>query len=136
MLKLHYYITGMLESFAGIYPFLEQGQYTKTLSEMLQVMSPTSRKNRGNDHQMLDLTAISLEAELLRQNLSPDLIRELVTVATRTNYGQAPGQMHAFVGSVALAGAEGHLWSIEGGNHLLPEKLFESSKAFLVHSEV
>ena len=63
-------------------------------------------------------------------------IDELVTAAVRTNYGQVPSSVHAFVGSVAVAGAEGGLWSIEGGNHLLPEKLLLLSEAVVVQSKV
>ena len=44
--------------------------------------------------------------------------------------------VHAFVGSVALAGAEGELWSIQGGNHMLTEKLLVSSKAGLIQEKV
>ena len=62
------------------------------------------------------------------------LVDELVTVATRVNYGnkyqygtlsvkiipntsgQMPDSLHAFVGSVGLAGMDGSLWAVEGGN--------------------
>ena len=44
--------------------------------------------------------------------------------------------IHAFVGSVALAGAEDGLWSIEGGNRKLVEKLLEASKAAFLEAKV
>ena len=44
--------------------------------------------------------------------------------------------IHAFVGSVALAGAEDGLWSIEGGNLKLVEKLLEASKAAFLEAKV
>merc|ERR1719369_118817 len=56
--------------------------------------------------------------------------------AVRTNYGQVPSSVHAFVGSVAVAGAEGGLWSIEGGNHMLPKKLLLLSEAVQIQSKV
>ena len=105
MLKLHYFIQGMLEDFANIYPFLNDGHSVDTVEDMLKVMSPNSRKNKSlNDYGMLDLVEISLENELLRQSQPQNLIDELVTVAVRVNYGQMPDSVHAFVGSVALAG--------------------------------
>ena len=105
MIKLHYFIQGMLEDFANIYPFLNDGNSVDTVEDMLKVMSPISRKNKSlNDYGMLDLVKISLEAELLRQSQPQNLIDELVTVAVRVNYGQMPDSVHAFVGSVALAG--------------------------------
>ena len=30
--------------------------------------------------------------------------------------GQMPDSLHAFVGSVGLAGMDGSLWAVEGGN--------------------
>lgn len=101
-----------------------------------KVMTPVARKGKGKDFLMNDLVQVSLSQELINQNLPLNLVDELVTAAVRTNYGQIPSSVHAFVGSVALAGAEGELWSIEGGNHLLAQKLFESSKALLIQSKV
>ena len=104
--------------------------------DLLKIMSPASRKNKASDDLMTELAELSLEDELLRQNLPGNLIDELVMAAVRTNYGQVPSTVHAFVGSVAVAGAEGGLWSIEGGNHLLPEKLLLLSEAVVVQSKV
>lgn len=136
MLKLHYYISNMLDHFGAIYAFLDRGNYTDNLEDMLKIMTPTSRKNKSDDKLMNDLTQVSLSEELSNVNMAQNLIEELVTAAVRVNYGQVPDQVHAFVGSVALAGAEGDLWSIEGGNHLLAEKLLLSSKAYRVQSKV
>lgn len=44
--------------------------------------------------------------------------------------------IHAFVGSVALAGAQDGLWSIEGGNRKLVKKLLEASKASFIEAKV
>jgi hypothetical protein len=44
--------------------------------------------------------------------------------------------IHAFVGSVALAGAQDGLWAIEGGNWKLVEKLLEASKVDFVEAKV
>ena len=44
--------------------------------------------------------------------------------------------IHAFVGSVALAGAEDGLWAIEGGNWKLVEKLLEVSNATIIDAKV
>ena len=70
--------------------------------------------------------------KLLSIGVDALLIDELVTVATRVNYGNAflsssmnltldmsgqmPNTLHAFVGSVGLAGMDGSLWAVEGGN--------------------
>ena len=64
----------MLEQFSNIYPFLDQGHYVTSTTEMLKVMSPISRKNKGDDDLMIDLTQLSLKEELLKQNLPENLI--------------------------------------------------------------
>ena len=51
-----------------------------------------------------ELKRILVNNNLLESlNIGEQLIEELVTVATRVNYGQMPGNVHAFVGSVGLA---------------------------------
>ena len=136
LIKLHYFIKGMLEDFSSIYPFLNQGSAVEKVEDMLRVMSPTSRKNRSQEQGMLNMVQESLQTELLRQSLPQNLIDELVTAAVRVNYGQMAFEVHAFVGSVALAGAEGQLWSIEGGNHVLAEKLLHASGAGVLPEHV
>lgn len=136
MLKLQYYISNMLDHFAKIYTYLDQGSYVENVEKMLEVMSPSSRKNRSNDHVMVDLTEISLADELKRQNMPQILIDELVQAAVRVNYGQNTFSTHAFVGSVALAGAVKGLWSIKGGNHILAGKLLISSGASVIQKRV
>ena len=64
----------MLEQFSNIYQFLDKGQYATSTTDILKIMSPISRKNRGNDDPMIDLTQLSLKEELLKQNLPENLI--------------------------------------------------------------
>ncbi len=54
----------------------------------------------------------------------------------RVNYGQDPYSVHAMVGSVALAGAMGGLWSVEGGNKRVAEELLKKSGAGFVQAQV
>ena len=64
----------MLEQFSNIYQFLDKGQYATSTTDMLKIMSPISRKNRGNDDPMIDLTQLSLKDELFKQNIPENLI--------------------------------------------------------------
>ena len=64
----------------------------ETVEDMLKIMSPNSRKNKSQEHGMLNLVEVSLQTELLRQNMPQIFIDELVTAAVRTNYGQMPFQ--------------------------------------------
>ena len=47
-----------------------------------------------------------------------------------------PSGIHAFVGSVGLAGMHGNLWSVEGGNYLVAEKLSNLSNAKFMKTRV
>lgn len=58
-------------------------------------------------------------------------INELAEAVMRVNYGQSVTNTHAFVGAVSLAGAEGGLWAIEGGNRLITEAFYNYSNAKL-----
>ena len=52
------------------------------------------------------------------------LFFQMVTAAIRANYNQDITDVSAFVGFVSLAGGlVGSLWSVKGGNFLLPEKI-------------
>ena len=112
---------------------------------------------------------ISLRDQLIDLGINEILIDELVSVASRVNYGQVislpyliavvvyikffsvgtvyvqvvlifcfqmPNYIHAFVGSVGLAGMHGNLWSVEGGNYRVAEELARISQAKMVASRV
>ena len=56
------------------------------------------------------------------------MIDELGMAVVRTNYGQTPAGVHAFVGGVAMSGAVGGgLWSVKGGNKLVAERALEEA---------
>jgi len=115
-MKLEYFVDNLLKSFSNIYDELDKPDtYFETVEEMLKAMSPVSRTGDSSD-EMMDLTKVTLAEKLLSLGVDPLLVDELVTVATRVNYGQMPDSLHAFVGSVGLAGTGGSLWAVEGGN--------------------
>jgi len=64
------------------------------------------------------------------------LIAELGTVASRVNYGQFPSTLHGFVGAVGLAGVDGNLWAVEGGNFRVAECALVKSGASLKKGRV
>lgn len=118
-LKLEYFVDNLLKSFTGIYEKLESGSkvYT-TVTEMLRDMGPLTRTKETSE-EMVELTKITLREKLISIGVDALLVDELVTVASRVNYGQMPGSLHAFVGSVGLAGMDGSLWAVEGGNKMV-----------------
>jgi prenylcysteine oxidase/farnesylcysteine lyase len=65
---------------------------------------------------------------LTQLGFSDTFIHELARIAMKTNYGQDV-DIQGFVGAVSLAGAQGGLWAVEGGNFRVAESAFEASKA-------
>ena len=116
-LKLEYFVDNLLKSFTGVYEKLDNPEtYYKTVKDFLLALSPVSKEGEKST-EMYDLTKITLKEKLLSLGIDELMIDELVTVASRVNYGQMPDTLHAFVGSVGLAGMDGSLWAIQGGNN-------------------
>jgi prenylcysteine oxidase/farnesylcysteine lyase len=98
-------------------------------------MSPVSRQG-DQSHEMTRLTKVSVKEKLQELSISDILINELGMVAAKVNYGQFPDNLHGFVGSVSLAGIQGGLWNVRGGNYRIPECLLKKSRANLVAASV
>ena len=139
----------MLDNFANIYPYLDKSNgdqnFVTNVLDMLKEMSPSSI--RDNDAatasnkmkkgtSMLDELNISLNDRLKDIGINDRLIDELVSAAVRVNYGQMPATVHAFVGSVALAGMHGDLWSIDGGNYRVAEELVRRTESTFLQARV
>ncbi|CAL8141315.1 unnamed protein product [Orchesella dallaii] len=113
-------INGFIDEFSTIYELQEQGKVFQTPEEMLEAMSPN----------LLNLTKGDTKSLLKSLDFSENFIEELVQAITYVNYGQDLS-IHAFVGSVATAGADADLWSVRGGNRELPKSLMAASNAKL-----
>uniref|UniRef100_A0A0P4WG59 Prenylcysteine lyase domain-containing protein n=1 Tax=Scylla olivacea TaxID=85551 RepID=A0A0P4WG59_SCYOL len=115
----------VLHDFIKIYKLQHEGQAFKDVASLLSAMSK----------EMLRMTQMSTTDWLMEQGFSPLTISELVMSALQCNYGQTP-EMHAFVGLIALAGADSNLWSVEGGNKRVAEELLKHSRASLLRRRV
>lgn len=69
------------------------------------------------------------------EGFSESIVNELVQASLRCNYGQTIA-VHEFVGSVSMAGMDGKLFSVNGGNRRVPERLLEESNAKLIEDYV
>ncbi|KAL8611776.1 hypothetical protein ACOMHN_009458 [Nucella lapillus] len=119
------WVKDMLASFDRIYAYQDQGMAFTTVEDLLRAMS----------EQFVNYTRHSTRTVMKDAGFSDTFIDELVTGAFRDNYGQTP-DIHAFVGSVCMAGVEPGLWAVKGGNKQVAEKLLKASGASLVRGAV
>ncbi|KAG8232244.1 hypothetical protein J437_LFUL011797 [Ladona fulva] len=96
-----------------------------TVEELLKSINPD----------FIEDVQISTAEGFVKEGLSNRTISELVMAGLIVNYGQTTAA-HKFVGSVSSATGDGNLWSIVGGNKLLPEKLLKYSGATLINAKV
>ncbi|KAJ8769154.1 hypothetical protein K2173_000929 [Erythroxylum novogranatense] len=114
LLKMDNFVEDMLSKFLKYYESFETRPIFETVDEMLKWAG------------LYNLTTRTLEEELFEVGLSPLLVKELVTVITRINYGQNV-DINGLAGAVSLAGSGGGLWAVEGGNWRMAAGLINSS---------
>uniref|UniRef100_A0A2S2QCA5 Prenylcysteine oxidase n=1 Tax=Sipha flava TaxID=143950 RepID=A0A2S2QCA5_9HEMI len=123
---LQNFVDNMLEKFEKIYQLQSNGKSFDTVNDLLSAMDPS----------FVHYLNVSVkEAFLKTESLPETLIQDIVQASLRVNYGQNTG-VHEFVGSVSMAGMDGSLWAVKGGNKRVAEKLLEKSKARLIHENV
>lgn len=123
--RMQSFVDKMFANFRRIYDHQAKGHAFTRVEELLSSMSPD----------FLRLLQSTLADELRSSGFSEPLIQELVNAGIRCNYGQSTS-IHAFVGLVSMAGMQSGLWSVHGGNRLVPERLVNSSEATLLHADV
>ncbi|CAI0428067.1 unnamed protein product [Linum tenue] len=122
LLKMDSFVETTVDKFLKYYESTEERPIFASVEEMLKWAG------------LYDLTTRTLEDELLHVGLSPLLIRELVSVITRINYGQSC-HISGLAGAVSLAGSGGGLWAVEGGNWQMAAGLINISDVELHLSE-
>ncbi|XP_076248592.1 prenylcysteine oxidase 1 [Calliopsis andreniformis] len=115
--SLNRYINAILNDFAKIYDLQDAGKSFENVTSLLAAMNKEFPK----------LLNISVKDHLLKLGYSEQLLDEIVKAPLVVDYGQDTN-IHSFVGSVALAGADFNLWAIKGGNKQVPEHLIYRNK--------
>ncbi|XP_042872145.1 prenylcysteine oxidase 1-like [Penaeus japonicus] len=115
----------MLKKFNRIYDLQAAGQAFRNVSDLLHALDPS----------FLEMTHFSMGDWFRKLGFQDLIINELVTAVTKCNYGQT-ADLHAFVGAIAVAGADPDLWAVMGGNKRVPEELLKHSRATLLRREV
>ena len=127
LIRLNFQVGSTVKRFATIYKLQSEGQAFSTVQGMLKAM--------GGEN-MYQLTQVTTQEYCNRVGYSQRLVDELVTGALRNCYGQNT-EVNAFTALIALAGIEdGSLWSVVGGNKLIPQKALEASHVVFRPSRV
>ncbi|XP_042328017.1 prenylcysteine oxidase 1 [Sceloporus undulatus] len=125
-LRMYLWVEKILDKFMRIYRYQSHDYAFSTNEALLHALG-------GSEFvQMLNQT---IDESMQTASFSQKFIREMVTPVMRVNYGQGVN-INGFVGAVSLAGAEGGLWSVEGGNKLVCVGLLYTSKAQLIPGTV
>ncbi|XP_053372013.1 prenylcysteine oxidase 1 [Clarias gariepinus] len=125
-LRMKMWVEGILDKFMRIYQYQQFSYSFTSVERLLHAM--------GGD-EFLGLLNQTLEEAMLAHGFSQTFINEIVTPISRVNYGQSV-RLHAFVGSVSLAGADSGLWAVDGGNKRVCSGLLYHSKAELIQARV
>ncbi|KAI6699920.1 hypothetical protein NL676_014244 [Syzygium grande] len=118
LIRMDNFVQRTVNNFLKYYESTDSRPVFETVDEMLKWAG------------LYNLTGHTLEEELISIGLSPLLIRELITIITRINYGQSVS-ISGLAGAVSLAGSGGDLWSVEGGNWQMAAGLINRSNVAL-----
>ncbi|XP_047473779.1 prenylcysteine oxidase-like [Penaeus chinensis] len=125
LIRLRSELKEILRKFSRIYHLQAEGQAFSNVRALLHALDPS----------FVEMTHVSVRNWLKKLGCQDLIIDELVTAVTNCNYGQT-ADVHAFVGAIAVAGADPNLWAVTGGNKRVPEELLKHSRATLLRRKV
>lgn len=115
-----------MEKFMRIYKYQAHGYAFSGVEELLYSLGESA---------FVNMTQRSVAESLLQVGVTQRFIDDVVSAVLRASYGQSAA-MPAFAGAMSLAGAQGSLWSVEGGNKLVCSGLLKLTKANVIHATV
>ncbi|XP_033751430.1 prenylcysteine oxidase-like [Pecten maximus] len=115
----------LMVKFKRIYEVQDAGYAYTNVPELLASMDPS----------FANYLKKSIMMVMREEGLHEALIHELVMGAMRTNYGQGL-EIPGFVGAISMAGVEPGLWSVKGGNKVIPENIVKYSKINVIPAVV
>uniref|UniRef100_F1RL93 Prenylcysteine oxidase 1 like n=1 Tax=Sus scrofa TaxID=9823 RepID=F1RL93_PIG len=125
-LRLQLWVEEVMEKFMRIYKYQAHGYAFSGVEELLYSLGEAA---------FINMSRRSVAESLLRVGVSQRFIDDVVSAVLRASYGQSAA-MPAFAGAMSLAGAQGSLWSVEGGNKLVCSGLLKLTKANVIHATV
>jgi len=125
LFRLDPWISGLLNWYDDIYPAQARKTAFTSVYDMFHSLNALFD----------DLVTSAIGSYLTHLGFGKRFTHEIARIAMRNNYGQDL-EIHAFVGAISLAGAQGGLWSVRGGNYRVAEAAWEKSGARLVKNKV
>ncbi|KAF3828430.1 hypothetical protein GH733_004884 [Mirounga leonina] len=125
-LRLQMWVEEVMEKFMRIYKYQAHGYAFSGVEELLYSLGESA---------FVNMTQRSVAESLLQVGVTQRFIDDVVSAVLRASYGQSAA-MPAFAGAMSLAGAQGSLWSVEGGNKLVCSSLLKLTKANVIHATV
>ncbi|KAL6041214.1 hypothetical protein STEG23_022920 [Scotinomys teguina] len=123
-LRLQMWVEEVMEKFMRIYKYQAHGYAFSGVEELLYSLGEAT---------FVNMTQRSVAESLLQVGVTQRFIDDVVSAVLRASYGQS-ASMPAFAGAMSLAGAQGNLWSVEGGNNLVCSGLLKLAKASVIHA--
>lgn len=115
-----------MEKFMRIYKYQAHGYAFSGVEELLYSLGESA---------FVNMTQRTVAESLLQVGVTQRFIDDVVSAVLRASYSQS-AMMPAFAGAMSLAGAQGSLWSVEGGNKLVCSGLLRLTKAKVIHARV
>uniref|UniRef100_A0A8C5MKL2 Prenylcysteine oxidase 1 like n=1 Tax=Leptobrachium leishanense TaxID=445787 RepID=A0A8C5MKL2_9ANUR len=125
-LRLQMWVEEAMEKFMRIYKYQAHEYAFSSTEELLRSL--------GGEH-FVNMTQKSVAESLLGIGVSQRFIDDVISAVVKANYGQSVA-IPALVGAMSLAGAQGNMWAVEGGNKLVCSGLLKLSKANVLHAKV
>ncbi|XP_007516446.1 prenylcysteine oxidase-like [Erinaceus europaeus] len=125
-LRLQMWVEEVMEKFMRIYKYQAHGYAFSGVEELLSSLGESA---------FVNMTQRSVAESLLQVGVTQRFIDDVVSAVLRASYGQS-ATMPAFAGAMSLAGAQGSLWSVEGGNKLVCSELLRLTKANVIRAMV
>ncbi|KAM3925763.1 prenylcysteine oxidase 1-like [Leptodactylus fuscus] len=125
-LRLQMWVEEVMEKFMRVYKYQAHEYAFSTIEGLLRSL--------GGDH-FVNMTQKSVGESLQGIGVSQRFIDDVISAVMKASYGQSVS-IPALVGAMSLAGAQGNMWSVEGGNKLLCSGLLKLTKANVIHARV
>ncbi|CAI9564638.1 unnamed protein product [Staurois parvus] len=125
-LRLQMWVEEVMEKFMRVYKYQAHEYAFSSIEGLLRSL--------GGDH-FVNMTQKSVAESLQGIGVSQRFIDDVISAVMKASYGQSVS-IPALVGAMSLAGAQGNMWAVEGGNKLICSGLLKLTKANVIHARV